>query len=106
MFGFTKNEWARLSAKENSAYEQEAARTRAAKRGVQTNTISKELKMSDLNAKYKAEFKSDARYAKNMSESDFVAMRRVDEGLDFLPFATLPDPPVTPIELNPLASGL
>ena len=58
--------------------------------------------MSD--STFKAEFKSEPRYAKNMTEAEYVAMRRVDEGIDVLSFATLPDPPVTPIELNPLAA--
>ena len=39
--------------------------------------------MSDPDAKYKAEFKAEPRYAKSMSEADFVSMRRIDEGLDF-----------------------
>jgi hypothetical protein len=39
---------------------------------------------SDPNAKYKAEFAADARYAKSMTVEQFVAMRRVDDGLDVL----------------------
>ena len=39
---------------------------------------------ADPNAKYKAEFSADARYAKSMTVDQFVAMRRVDDGLDIL----------------------
>lgn len=39
---------------------------------------------SDPNAKYKAEFAADPRYAKSMTLDQFVAMRRVDDGLDVL----------------------
>jgi hypothetical protein len=39
---------------------------------------------ADPNAKYKAEFAADARYAKSMTVEQFVAMRRVDDGLDIL----------------------
>jgi hypothetical protein len=39
---------------------------------------------ADENAKYKAEFAAEPRYAKSMSLEQFVAMRRVDEGLDVL----------------------
>jgi len=38
----------------------------------------------DPNAKYKAEFAAEPRYAKSMTLDQFVAMRRVDEGLDVL----------------------
>lgn len=67
------------------------------------------VQMSDStvnDAKYKAEFKAEPAYAKSMTESEYVSMRRVDEGIDVLSFAAAPEPPVTPIELNPLASGL
>ena len=39
---------------------------------------------ADPNAKYKAEFAAEPRYAKSMTVDQFVAMRRVDEGLDVL----------------------
>lgn len=39
---------------------------------------------ADPNAKYKAEFAAEPRYAKSMTVEQFVAMRRVDEGLDIL----------------------
>lgn len=39
---------------------------------------------ADPNAKYKAEFAADPRYAKSMTVEQFVAMRRVDDGLDIL----------------------
>lgn len=38
----------------------------------------------DPNAKYKAEFTSNPLYAKSMKEADYIAMRRVDDGLDTL----------------------
>ena len=37
-------------------------------------------------AKYVAEFKAGAGYAKLMTLGEYVAMRRVDDGLDKLPF--------------------
>jgi len=39
---------------------------------------------ADPNAKYKAEFAAEPRYAKSMTLDQFVAMRRVDDGLDIL----------------------
>jgi hypothetical protein len=39
---------------------------------------------ADPNARYKAEFAAEPRYAKSMTVDQFVAMRRVDEGLDVL----------------------
>ena len=39
---------------------------------------------ADPNAKYKAEFAAEPAYSKSMSVDQFVAMRRVDEGLDIL----------------------
>jgi hypothetical protein len=39
---------------------------------------------ADPNAKYKGEFAAEPRYAKSMTVDQFVAMRRVDEGLDVL----------------------
>lgn len=36
------------------------------------------------NDKYVAEFKAEASYAKTMTEAEYVAMRRVDDGLDVL----------------------
>jgi hypothetical protein len=38
----------------------------------------------DQNAKYKAEFAAEPRYAKSMTVEQFVSMRRVDDGLDIL----------------------
>jgi hypothetical protein len=38
----------------------------------------------DENSKYKAEFKAEAAYAKTMTVDEYVAMRRVDDGLDLL----------------------
>ena len=38
----------------------------------------------DENAKYKAEFKAESAYAKTMTVDEYVAMRRVDDGLDLL----------------------
>lgn len=46
-----------------------------------------EVGKPDPDAKYKAEFAADPRYAKSMSEEDFVAMRRVDDGIDELTYA-------------------
>lgn len=39
---------------------------------------------ADPNAKYKAEFAAEPRYAKGMTVDQFVAMRRVDDGIDIL----------------------
>jgi hypothetical protein len=39
---------------------------------------------ADPNARYKSEFAAEPRYAKSMTVDQFVAMRRVDEGLDIL----------------------
>jgi hypothetical protein len=39
---------------------------------------------ADPNAKYKAEFAAEPAYSKSMTVDQFVAMRRVDEGLDVL----------------------
>lgn len=39
---------------------------------------------ADPNAKYKAEFAAEPAYAKSMTVEQFVAMRRVDDGLDIL----------------------
>lgn len=39
---------------------------------------------ADPNAKYKAEFSAETRYAKSMTVEQFVAMRRVDDGLEIL----------------------
>lgn len=39
---------------------------------------------ADQNAKYKAEFAAEPRYAKSMTVEQFVAMRRVDDGLEIL----------------------
>ena len=36
------------------------------------------------NAKYIAEFRANALYAKAMTEPEYVAMRRIDDGLDLL----------------------
>lgn len=48
---------------------------------------SGDVQEADPDAKYKAEFKTEPRYAKSMSESDFVAMRRVDDGIDELKYS-------------------
>ena len=64
------------------------------------------VSMSSRDQEFKAEFKAEPAYATSMTESEYVSMRRVDEGIDVLSFATLPDPPATPIELNPLAAGV
>ncbi len=42
---------------------------------------------ADENAKYRAEFKAEKAYAKEMTEAEFIAMRRIDDGLDQLPVA-------------------
>lgn len=39
---------------------------------------------ADPNAKYRAEFAAEPRYAKSMTVDQFIAMRRVDDGLDIL----------------------
>ena len=39
---------------------------------------------SDPDAKYKAEFAAEPSYAASMTEEEYVAMRRVDDGVDIL----------------------
>ena len=62
----------------------------------QTNTVNDE--------KYKAEFKAGTY---SMTEDQYVSLRRVDDGLEQLvPGSASTQQPVTPLALNPLASGL
>lgn len=44
----------------------------------------KDEKPADENAKYIAEYKAEPSYSKAMTEQEYVAMRRVDDGLDVL----------------------
>jgi hypothetical protein len=50
------------------------------------------------NARFVREFRAEPRYAQTMNEAEYVAMRRVDEGLDQLQFAAPPvaNTPPTP----------
>ena len=44
----------------------------------------KEEPKTDENSAYRAEYKSDSSYSKSMTEDEYVAMRRIDDGLDTL----------------------
>jgi ATP-dependent protease ClpP protease subunit len=47
-----------------------------------------EDKPKDGNERFRAEFSAEATYAKTMTEAEYIAMRRVDEGLDVLTTGT------------------
>lgn len=44
----------------------------------------KEESQTDENSAYRAEYKADSSYSKSMTEDEYVAMRRIDDGLDTL----------------------
>jgi hypothetical protein len=44
----------------------------------------KEEPKTDENSAYRAEYKADPSYAKSMTEDEYVAMRRIDDGLEIL----------------------
>jgi len=53
--------------------------------GDQGGTAADDGKQVDENDKYRAEFKSEKAYAASMSEAEYIAMRRIDDGIDRLP---------------------
>jgi hypothetical protein len=52
--------------------------------GDEGGTAGDQKKSDDGNEKYRAEFKASAIYAKSMTEAEYIAMRRVDDGLEVL----------------------
>lgn len=56
--------------------------------------------------KYRSEYKAEPQYAQAMNEAEYIAMRRVDDNLDALPFPTAAATTEAPTEANWLASEI
>jgi hypothetical protein len=98
---FTDDELQNLAARESKARQhiEESSKQPVYSRGSQ---VSRATNPTVNDEQYKAEFKATKH---NMSEAEYVSLRRAEDGLEpFIP--DKPPAPATPLAMNPLASGL